>query len=187
MTQKNFPRNGWLEKEDGGVINQGDAIEQLDEANPTSQSRKGKYYRTTWSGEVPGNTTYDFILDIPSGLKIYGISRDQSAGPGRLDIEFRVGGTWSTEEFSSVGYNMDETLGDTSQASFKRVSDLSGSGLRASGLMLSATSNAGKSASTQTINGLHPRFDENTIPVFRYTNPGSNPVVLKLNLIWEEE
>jgi len=180
------PQNGWFIQGDGDRINLADAIRLQGEADTTSASRTGRLYRNVWIGSVPGNTTYDFILEIPVGYEAWGVVREQSVGPGRLNIEFRVGGEWDSLADSVPGYNMDEVAGDESQSVFARAVGLTGSSRRAGGFQINPEPASGRTASTQTTAGTHPRFRSDTTPVFRYQNPTGSSVELALNLIWEE-
>jgi len=178
------PRSGRIRCEDGRYVNQGDRY-ALESAY---LSRLGRGYRAFWAGSVPASTTYDFVLQPPVGVQIYGISRSQTVLDGRLNIQFAVGGTYATTAGSPIaGFNYDELLEDTAQSQLLRVTDLTGASQRTSGGPIIAPATGPiRTSAAQTEAGFHPRFDNTRFPVFRYTNPDSAPVQLWIDLAWEE-
>lgn len=177
------PRSGRIRTEAGEVVNEGDFYA----SNNEYSSRIGRQHRSFWSGSVPASTTYDFVLLPPSGTQIIGISRTQTVLDGRLDISFRVGGTYTGVAETMSGFNFDEVDGNAPVSQLLRVTGMSGSSARTSGApIISPETGPIRTPANQTAAGAHPRFDDVSIPVFRYANPGAASVQLWFDLIWEE-
>lgn len=165
-------------------------LDSLIESDSAVSSRYSDFYRAWWSGQIPANTTYDFPIEIPEGIDLFGFSRVTTVLDGRVNTSFLVGGEWSPGdvEYTQKGYLFDERNGGVrSQPSLLRVTGLSGASTRTPAIPIIAPSTgAVRTPSAQTESGLIPSFRAPHYPVFRYQNPGGSAVQLYLQVTWQE-
>ena len=73
------PRTGRLIRESGDFFNVGDSARLRELSDIDVSARLGNLYRGFWEGTVPANTTYDFVIDMPEGLDLFGFTRISTA------------------------------------------------------------------------------------------------------------
>lgn len=180
-----LPRTGRIIREDGLPLNQADAML----ADPGVASLDGTLYRGFWEGSIPGNTTYDFVIDIPAGLELFGFTRTSTVQDESLSTRFLSATGFTSAQGPIDGLSFDRRTGrkSISQCKIHRASSLSGVLTHSPAAPLAVTTaTTSRVPSIQTEAGAIPAFDENEIPAFRYVNATVNPAQLKLYLFWRE-
>ena len=180
-----LPRTGRIIREDGLPLNQADAML----ADPGVAALDGTLYRGFWEGSLPGNTTYNFVIDIPAGLDLLGFSRITTVQDQSISSRFISVTGFTSAQGPITGLSFDRRAGrkSVSQCAIHRAATVSGVLQHSPAAPLSvATATAQRVPSVQTEVGAIPAFDSGELPGFQYINATGNPAQLKLYLFWRE-
>lgn len=183
---KRWPNSGKFWKSDNTTFDLPNSLETSAATNIGIVSYVGDLWRTTWKGEIPVGTTYYFALDIPATHELIGHSRIQTVYGGRIDDQFRVGGSWTTVEETITPHNLDEIDGVASVCSLLRVTGYTGGEERSNGITATPSAGAGRASASQTQVGALPRFDNNSTPIFIYTNESNDALDVIFELTFSE-
>lgn len=179
------PRSGQMVDWDGNVVSETQSIINASDRDVAQSSRDGKLFRAFWHGTLGGNEIGYFILDIPVGTQIRGISRSQTLGDGLVDIKFAIADEYTASEYGLQGANMDELSTATTPCIFRKVTGPTIVATRDGTFHQSPTQNSRASSSPQTIAGAHTRHDSNTLPLFIYDNRGNEDFEMSISIIWQ--
>jgi len=183
------PRTGRLIRESGDFFNVGDSARLRELSDIDVSARLGNLYRGFWEGTVPANTTYDFVIDMPEGLDLFGFTRISTAVDVSLYTTFLSCTGFVSAEGPIDGLSFDRRQGkkSVSQCKIHRASSLSGVVTHSPEQLLFVPSTGSvRAPSAQTEAGALPAFDSQEIPAFRYENKSGSPSTLTLYLFWQE-
>jgi hypothetical protein len=190
LKQRN-PISGRQVRESGDFYNLADYSRLKEQTNIETASRLSNLYRGFWQGSIPANTTYNFVIDIPEGIDLFGFTRISTALENTLFTTFLSCRSFVSAEGPIDGLSFDRRLGkrNTSQCKIHRASSLSGVVTHSpeTGLIVPATgATTNRSPSSQTEAGAQPAFDITEIPAFRYENKTGAIAKLDFYIFWQE-
>lgn len=188
LKQRN-PRTGRSVRESGDFYNMADAARLREKADVDRASRLGNLYRGFWQGTLPAGTTYEFVLDVPAGLDLFGFTRVSTARDESIYSTFLSCTGFVSAEGPIDGLSFDRRTGrkSVSQCKIHRASSLSGIVVHSPETELFVpTTGAVKEPSVQTEVGAQPAFDSNELAAFRYENKSGGDALLTLYLFWQE-
>lgn len=154
-------------------------------------SRDANLFRGFRTVSIPASTTYEFVIDIPAGIDIFGFTRSTEVVEGEVEGTFLTcTGFTDSGDAAAVGLNFDRRAGrrDNALSSVLRVTALTGIITHSPAALIVAPSTGPTTGvSVQTVAGAQPAFDSSEIPAFRYENlNATNAVIIKLSLFWQE-
>lgn len=173
--------------EEGSMVNVADINVLAERSDYATSSRKGLCYRAYYEESDIAAGTYRFVLDIPQGVKLIGLSRLTTIEEGTTYSVFKIAEGFTADTYNMQGYNFDETLDDRSASVLRQVTAVTNAVARTPvSRILSSTTGATRQPSKQTVIGFQPIFDSNHIPVFEYVIETGGAEFFSVELTWQE-
>lgn len=178
-------RSGRIITEAGDIANHAEALM----GDIGLASRNGTLFRGFWQDAIPGETTYDFVIDVPAGIDLFGFVRVSETLTETIKTTFLTCTGYTSAEGPISGLSLDRREGrrSVSQGKIHRASAIT-EPLQHSPerTLYVGTPGPARAPSSQTDAGAEPAFDSTELPVFRYENTGAQPTTVSFYLFWQE-
>lgn len=184
------PVQGRKITEDGNFYNEADHLKDEAMSLVAMQSLRGNLFRCFYSAQIASGATDTFILDIPSGVEVYGNGRFVTVLEGTVEAQYLTGGSAGATQQTISPRNFDQRDSQPvklSQTKFLKVASVAGataeSPLR---VVYSPTTTGARAPSTQTEAGGVVPLDNTIQPVFTVKNIGGAATNYILELYFSE-